>query len=81
MFTVIAERINMTRKRIREETWKRNSDFIVNEAKKQTEAGATHIDINAGGDPSKEIEDMKWLTEVISKATELPLVSFKPNQK
>ena len=79
MFTVIAERINMTRKRIREETWKRNGDFISNEAKKQTEAGATHIDINSGGDPSKEIDDMKWLTEVISKATELPLVFDSPN--
>ena len=28
MFTVIGERINMTRKRIREEVWKRNTGFI-----------------------------------------------------
>ncbi len=72
MFTVIAERINMTRKRIKEEVWKRNSEFIIAEAKKQAEAGATHIDLNAGGDPSKEVEDMKWLTEAASSAVELP---------
>ena len=74
MFTIIGERINMTRKRIREEVWKRNAGYIAREAKRQEDAGATHIDVNAGGDPSKEIEDMKWLTEVIKDATELPLV-------
>jgi len=81
MFTIIGERINMTRKRIREEVWKRNAEFIANEARKQQEAGATHIDINAGGDPSKEIEDMAWLTAVVADATNLPLVfdSAQPN--
>ena len=73
MFTVIAERINMTRKRIREEVRRRNRDFIVDEARKQTQAGATHIDVNAGGDPSRELDDMKWLVEVVSAATDLPL--------
>ena len=73
MFTVIAERINMTRTRIKEEVWKRNTEFIIGEAKKQAEAGATHIDLNAGGDPSKEIDDMAWLSEVASAAVDLPL--------
>jgi cobalamin-dependent methionine synthase I len=79
MFTVIAERINMTRKRIREEVWKRNEDFIASEVNKQEKAGATHIDVNAGGDPKKEMEDMIWLTNVISKATQLPLVFDSAN--
>jgi cobalamin-dependent methionine synthase I len=74
MFTVIGERINMTRKRIRKEVWARNEQFIVSEVNKQEKAGATHIDVNAGGDPKKEIEDMIWLANVVSKATELPLV-------
>lgn len=74
MFTIIAERINMTRKRIREEVWKRNADYVTRQAVEQEQAGATHIDINAGGDPAKEVEDMKWLAGVVSKATELPLV-------
>lgn len=79
MFTIIAERINMTRKKIKEEVWKRNADFVAGEVRRQVEAGATHIDVNAGGDPSREVEDMKWLTEVISGTTELPLVFDSAN--
>jgi len=79
MFTIIGERINMTRKKIREKAWKRDVDFIALEAKKQTEAGATHIDINAGGDPAKEVDDMRWLAEVVSKATNLPLTFDSAN--
>ena len=73
MFTVIAERINMTRSQIKEEVWNRNADYIREQVRIQEEAGATHIDVNAGGDPSKEVEDMKWLTEVVAGATPLPI--------
>ncbi len=73
MFTVIAERINMTRKSIRTKVWERDEAFIRTEAARQAKAGATHIDINAGGDPSKEIDDMIWLTKVVSSEVELPL--------
>jgi len=72
-FTIIAERINMTRKRIREKVLARDADFIAREAKRQEAAGATHIDVNAGADPDREVEDMAWLTEVVAAATELPL--------
>ena len=74
MFTIIAERINMTRKRIREEVWARNAEYITKQVLRQEKAGATHIDVNAGGDPAKEVDDMKWLTEVAMGATELPIV-------
>ncbi len=73
MFTIIAERINMTRKSIRAKVWERDEAFVRGEAVRQAEAGATHIDINAGGDPSKEIDDMVWLTNIVSSATALPL--------
>lgn len=73
MFTIIAERINMTRKSIRAKVWERDETFIRNEARRQAQAGATHIDINAGGDPSKEIEDMIWLTRIVSGEVSLPL--------
>ena len=73
MFTVIAERINMTRKSIRTKVWDRDEAFIRNEANIQAQAGATHIDINAGGDPAKEIEDMIWLAKIVSDEVDLPL--------
>jgi len=72
MFTVIAERINMTRKSIREKVWTRDEAFIRGEATRQARAGATHIDINAGGDPSKEIADMQWITGIVADEVDLP---------
>ena len=73
MFTIIGERINMTRKSIRTKVWDRDEGFIRNEVARQAKAGANIIDINAGGDPSKEVEDMKWLTGVVSDEIDLPL--------
>ena len=73
MFTIIAERINMTRKSIREKVRERDEAFIRNEASIQAHAGATHIDINAGGDPAREIDDMIWLTGTVSDEVDLPL--------
>ena len=73
MFTVIGERINMTRKRIKEKVLERDADYIRRQARRQEKAGATHIDVNAGGEPAREVDDMVWLTDVVAAATELPL--------
>ena len=79
MFTIIAERINMTRKRIREEVWARNAEYIAKQTRRQEKAGATHIDINAGGDPAKEIADMEWTAAIVMEATELPIAFDSSN--
>ena len=73
MFTIIAERLNMTRKRIQERVLARDARYIMRQVERQEAAGATHIDVNAGHDPEREAEDMAWLTEVVAAATELPL--------
>jgi 5-methyltetrahydrofolate--homocysteine methyltransferase len=73
MFTVVAERINCTRKTIREATGNRDVEFIRNEAKRQTECGATYIDVNAGSSPDTELENMKWLVAQVQAVTTLPL--------
>ena len=73
MFTIIAERINMTRKRIQEKVLARDAAYIARQVRRQEEAGATHIDVNAGHDPEREVEDMAWLTEAVAAATELPI--------
>ncbi|HPD13316.1 MAG TPA: dihydropteroate synthase [Planctomycetota bacterium] len=80
-FTIIGERINMTRKSIRERVFARDAAFIAAQAKKQQAAGATHIDVNAGGDPAREVADMAWLTEVVAEATDLPLSFDSTNPK
>ncbi|NQT86127.1 dihydropteroate synthase, partial [bacterium] len=72
-FTIIAERINMTRKSIQEKVLARDAAYITRQVQRQEIAGATHIDVNAGHKPEREAEDMAWLTEVVMAATTLPL--------
>ena len=70
---IIGERINASRKPIREAIRSRDSDRIRQEIQAQDQAGAAYIDLNAGtgeGDVEKELDDMKWLIEVALTSTE-----------
>lgn len=79
MFTIVAERINCTRKAIREATENRDAAFIREQAKLQEEAGATYIDVNAGSSPDTEMDNMLWLLEQVQGATPLPISLDSPN--
>jgi len=70
---VVGERINSTRKHIREAVRARNTDFIANEARNQAAAGADYVDVNAGTSVAHEIDDIKWLVETVQSAVEQPL--------
>ncbi len=70
---IIGERINATRKAIKDAVLERDADLIKTEAKAQDEAGADYIDINAGADPGGEKGYMEWLIEVVQDVTEKPL--------
>jgi len=78
---IVGERINATRKFIGEAIVKRDREFIIKEVVEQEKAGASMIDVNAGKSPEKEIEDMKWLIEVVQTATNLPLCIDSANPK
>jgi cobalamin-dependent methionine synthase I len=69
---VIGERINATRKRIREAVLAGNADLIREEARKQVEAGAHMLDVN-GGIEGKEPEYLKWLVGIVQEVTDVPL--------
>ncbi|MFN4227873.1 MAG: dihydropteroate synthase [Candidatus Ratteibacteria bacterium] len=64
---IIGERINGTRKNIREAIEKKDKDFIKREIKKQVDFGSDYIDLNAGigKGREREKEDMKWLIECL----------------
>jgi len=70
---VVGERINSTRKNIREAVRARKVEFIGGEAKKQVEAGADYVDVNAGTSVAHEVDDLKWLVETVQSAVEAPL--------
>jgi cobalamin-dependent methionine synthase I len=73
---VIGERINATRKAIRQAITARDADHIRHELVSQIAAGATFIDLNAGtgvGGVDEEVEDMRWLVDLALEVTEKPL--------
>lgn len=69
---IIGERINSTRKFIREAVLRRDAEFIKNEATKQLQAGAHMLDVN-GGVPGREVELLSWLVNVVQDACDAPL--------
>ena len=47
--------------------------------KKQIEAGATYIDVNAGARIGHEMEDMRWLLKTINEVASVPLCLDSPD--
>lgn len=73
MFDVIGEKTNASRELIREVVSKRNQDYIVDDVKKQILAGVNFIYVNADARIGHELEDMKWLLEIIQPIATIPL--------
>ncbi|MCM8788956.1 MAG: dihydropteroate synthase [Candidatus Omnitrophica bacterium] len=65
---IVGERINATRKPIREALEKKDEGFFLKEAKKQLECGSDFLDLNAGTGSSDEADDLKWLINLIQAA-------------
>jgi 5-methyltetrahydrofolate--homocysteine methyltransferase len=72
-FQVIAEKINGTRKSVQAAVVGRDGAFIEDLARRQADAGATWIDVNAGTSPEREPEDLVWLVETVQAVVEQPL--------
>jgi 5-methyltetrahydrofolate corrinoid/iron sulfur protein methyltransferase len=70
---LIGEKINGTRKAVRQAIQDRDGATIARLAQEQTEAGSTYLDVNAGTPPGQEPEDMAWLVENVQAASDLPL--------
>ncbi|MHC4712165.1 MAG: dihydropteroate synthase [Planctomycetota bacterium] len=70
---IVGERINSTRRRINRAVRNRDAALIAREAKRQVEAGADYIDVNAGTSVAREAEDLVWLVETVQSAVEAPL--------
>ena len=76
---IIAERINATRKRIGAAFAARDAALIQNEARRQAEAGADYIDVNAALSPAAELDCMVWAVETVRAATDKPLAIDSAN--
>ncbi|HSV32025.1 MAG TPA: dihydropteroate synthase [Atribacteraceae bacterium] len=78
---IVAERINATRKSIREALEKKDTDFFVQEAQRQSQAGAHYIDLNAGTEATREVDDLKWLVEVVQDVVAIPVCLDSANDR
>lgn len=76
---IVAERINSSRRSIAQAVETQDAGFIQNEARMQAEAGADYIDVNAGTFVGDELDQLKWVVEVVQEATELPLCIDSPD--
>jgi len=70
---IIAERINATRKRIGSAFAARDAALLQDEARKQADAGADFLDINAAYSPDTERDLMVWAVETVRAASDKPL--------
>lgn len=70
---IIGEKINGTRKRVKEAVLNRDEAFIQNLAKTQAEAGAAWIDVNAGTPTDREPDDLVWLVQTVQVVVDKPL--------
>ncbi len=74
---IIGERVNATRKRIRDAIQQKDTETIKDEIGMQDSAGAHYIDLNAGtgsGEIQQEKDDLCWLIDIALKCTEKNLV-------
>ena len=76
---IIGEKINSTRKAVFPAISNRDSEAIISLAKKQFEAGASYLDINAGMFYDDEAELLEWLAVTVQSAVDAPLSFDSPN--
>ncbi len=78
---IIGEKINSSRKNIKEMVESKNKEFIQELAQKQVEGGAQMLDLNIGTIRKNEPENMKWLVKIVQEAVNIPLCIDSPNHE
>ncbi|MGR3304512.1 MAG: dihydropteroate synthase [Candidatus Scalindua sp.] len=69
----IAERINGMFLDVKKAIKEKNASIIHELAKRQTEAGATYLDINVGTAAADQLDAMRWLVETTQEAVKTPI--------
>lgn len=70
---IIGERLNSSRDDVLEALKGKDSDYIVAEARRQEQAGADYLDLNAGALLDSEVETLKWAIPLIQSEVSTPL--------
>jgi len=78
---IIGERLNSTRTSVLEALQKRDKDFLCEQARKQEQAGAAYVDLNAAALMDGEIDGLCWAIPLLQVAVGIPLSIDTPNTK
>lgn len=76
---IIGEKLNSTNKAARAAIDSRDASFVHDMAKKQLDAGASYIDLNAGMFVEDEPEKLEWLARTAQEAVDAPFSLDSPN--
>jgi 5-methyltetrahydrofolate corrinoid/iron sulfur protein methyltransferase len=70
---IIGEKINGTLKKTAAAIADRDVTYIQNLARRQAEAGASYLDLNAGTAAGREPDDLVWLIDTVQSVVDVPL--------
>lgn len=76
---IVGEKLNSSIKRVAEAIEARDAATIQDLARRQAEAGADYLDVNAATRVSQELEDLAWLIGTVQAVTDVPLCIDSPN--
>ncbi|MDD4363935.1 MAG: methyltetrahydrofolate cobalamin methyltransferase [Atribacterota bacterium] len=76
---IIGEKINSTRKKVKEMIENKDVKNIQELAKKQVAGGADVLDINSSAANGDKLENMEWLIRTVQEAVNVPLCIDSPN--
>lgn len=76
---IVGERLNSSRQSVLRGLKQRNEEFLIGEAQKQKNAGASYIDLNTAALLDKEVETLKWAIPLLQKEVSLPLSIDTPS--
>lgn len=69
---IIGEKINATRKKVGAAIESQDRQVIIELVNQQAQAGADYLDVN-GGHPTRELEVVRWLLDIVQETTDLPV--------
>jgi len=76
---IVGEKINTSRRAVAEAVERGDREYVVGLARRQAEAGAHYIDVNAGTFVDREAELLGWLVETVQSEVDLPLCLDSPS--
>ncbi len=76
---IIGEKLNSTRKSVKEMIENRDIESVQKLARIQVESGAKMLDINSSAAGGDREENMKWLVRTVQEATKIPLCIDSPD--